>query len=65
MTSEQDPNEYVNQNKETLSRIIKHSSDTFTRSLALAALVEYGEDATIDDVIEDLKQVRKSRREDR
>lgn len=43
-----DPDEYVQQNHETLVRVIKHSSDDFTRALCLAALVEYGEDPAID-----------------
>jgi len=42
--STDDPEQYVRENRETLVKVIKHGSDNFVRSLALAALVEYGGD---------------------
>lgn len=63
MSKPSDPEEYVNENVEELSRIIKHSSSQFPRALALAALIEYGEDPTVESVIEDLEQLQEHRRQ--
>lgn len=52
-----DPEQYVNNNAEELVRIIKHSSNAFPRALALAALVEYGDDPTIDSVADELERL--------
>jgi len=41
-TDYETPDEYVRENREILIKVIKHGSDQFVRSLALAALVEYG-----------------------
>jgi hypothetical protein len=64
MTNPTDPEQYVNENAEALSRIIKHSSNTFPRALALAALVEYGDDPTVASVVEDLERLREHQDED-
>jgi len=56
-----DPQEFVQENEETLVKIIKHSSDGFVRSLALAALLKYGTDPQLDDIERDLKQVKDER----
>lgn len=61
MTTSTDPQEYVNQNAEVLTRILKHSSNTFVRALALAALVEYGDNPTVESVVEDLERLRVDR----
>jgi hypothetical protein len=53
-----DPEQYVNENAETLSRTIKHSSSTFPRALAFAALIEYGDDPAVASVVEDLERLR-------
>lgn len=45
-----DPDEYVRENHETLVEIIKHGTDPFVRALALAALVEYGEEPDLERV---------------
>jgi hypothetical protein len=58
MANPRNPEEYVNENAEALSRIIKHSSSTFPRALALAALVEYGDDPAVAAVVEDLERLR-------
>lgn len=51
-----DPDEYVRNNRDTLVRIIKHGNDDFVRSLALAALVEYGDDPDIEKVRRELEK---------
>jgi hypothetical protein len=51
-----DPDEYVRNNRDTLVRIIKHGNDDFVRSLALAALVEFGEDPDIEKVRRELEK---------
>lgn len=55
-----DPTEYVRENKETLVDIIKHSDDSFVRSLCIAALAEYGEDPDIEEVLEELERFAES-----
>jgi hypothetical protein len=40
--SSRDLDQYVRENRETLSDIIKHGDDDFVRALALSAFVEYG-----------------------
>lgn len=52
------PKEYVQQNKQTLVRLLKHSNDDFVRALALAAIVEFGEDATLESIEADLDRLR-------
>ena len=51
MTTPKDPEQYVNENAEQLVRIIKHSSKSFPRALALAALVEYGDDPELNQLL--------------
>lgn len=51
-----DPDEYVRQNRETLVEIIKHGTDPFVRSLALAALVEFGDEPDIEWVRHELER---------
>lgn len=45
-----DPDEFVRENQELLSRIISQSSDPFVRALALRALIDYGDGPTLEDV---------------
>lgn len=54
--SSTDPDQYVEENKDQLTHVIKHSNDRFVRSLCLAALVEYGDDGDIDKVQNELEQ---------
>lgn len=63
MAYQEKPEQYVNDNTEKLSRIIKHSSNKFPRALALAALIEYGEDPTVEAVIEDLERLQDHHRQ--
>lgn len=53
-----DPEKFVQENHETLVRILKHSDDEFVRGLALSALLEYGSDPLVEDVERDLKNAR-------
>jgi len=52
------PSEYVRENKHQLERLIKHSNNDFVRALAIAAFVEYGEDASVESVTEDLERIK-------
>ena len=52
-----DPDEYVQENRETLVKIIKHGNDDFVRALALAALVEYGGEPALEAVRRDLDRM--------
>jgi hypothetical protein len=52
------PNEYVRENKEQLERLIKHSNNDFVRALAIAAFVEYGEDASVESITKDLERLK-------
>jgi hypothetical protein len=52
-----DPDEYVRDNRETLIRIVKHSNDEFVRALCLAAIVEYGDEPSVDDIQNDLDRL--------
>lgn len=51
------PGEYVAEHEETLIRIIKHSSSKFPRALALAALVEYGDERSMEAIIQEIEQM--------
>jgi hypothetical protein len=53
-----DPDEYVRDNRETLIRVVKHSNDEFVRALCLAAIVEYGEDPSVDQIQNDLERLK-------
>jgi len=61
MKRPREPEQYVNENTDQLVRVIKHSSNSFPRALALAALVEYGDDAAVESVAEELEQFVKRR----
>ena len=52
------PSEYVRENKEQLERLIKHSNNDFVRALAIAAFVEYGEDASVEAITKDLERIK-------
>lgn len=56
MTSSQDPEEYVKNNRHELIKIVKHSSNTFPRALAVAALVEYGNTPDVEGIISELER---------
>lgn len=52
------PSKYVRENKEQLERLIKHSNNDFVRALAIAAFVEYGEDASVESITSDLERLK-------
>ena len=52
------PREYVQQNREQLERLIRHSDNDFVRALAIAAFIEYGEDASIESITKDLERIK-------
>ena len=52
------PREYVRENKEQLERLIKHSNNDFVRALAIAAFVEYGENASVESITKDLERIK-------
>jgi hypothetical protein len=58
MSTTQDPDEYVRQNRDTLIRIVKHGDDKFVRAMALAALVEYGDGPAIEDLEREVERAR-------
>lgn len=49
------PKQYVGENEEVLSNILKHSFYDFVRALAVAAILDYGDDPTRDDELETFK----------
>lgn len=53
-TDTPDPETYVSENRETLVTIIKSGNDEFVRALALAALVEYGNEPDLEAVRREL-----------
>lgn len=61
MARKPDPEKFVNDNEDILAEIIKHSSNTFTRALALAAVVEYGDEPTTDTVLAEVEQLEELR----
>lgn len=54
-----DADEYVHENCETLVEVIKHGTDPFVRALALAALVEFGDDPELERVRRELDRAEK------
>ena len=58
MAHKPNPETVVNDNADTLAEIIKHSSNTFTRALALAAIVEYGDEPTVDTVVTEVEKLK-------
>lgn len=56
MSSADGPEAYVREHRDTLVEILKHGNDDFVRALALAALVEFGEDPDIEAVKRDLER---------
>ena len=52
------PNEFVRENRDLLVRLLKHGNDEFVRGLALAALLEDGDDPLIKDIVRELERVQ-------
>lgn len=60
MTIINDPEQWVRENRDSLLRVIRHGDDSFTRALAVSVLMEYGPDPSMDQVIDDIKQLEAS-----
>jgi hypothetical protein len=54
------PERYVKENQETLIEVIKHSSDKFIRALAIAALIEYGDDPSAEQLLDEIESIREN-----
>lgn len=52
------PDGFVQENRDVLVRILKHSDDEFTRGLALAALMKYGSEPDLEDVQRAIERAR-------
>lgn len=50
------PQEFVQENREVLIRLLKHGDDVFVRALALAAIIEFGTDPDLEDVKREIVQ---------
>jgi hypothetical protein len=59
MTDIDNPHEYVAENRETLVRIVRHGDDQFVRALALAALVEFGDDPDPETIIAEIETLQR------
>lgn len=55
--SNDDPSKYVEQNRDQLIDIIRHSDDEFVRALCISAIYEYGSTPAISEVIDDLERI--------
>ena len=56
MDMETGPDSYVEENRDELRDIIMHGTDDFVRALALAALVEFGDDPDLQKVKREVDQ---------
>ena len=52
------PSEYVRENNQQLERLIKHSNNDFVRALAIAAIIEYGDDPSVESITKDLERIK-------
>ena len=53
-----DGEEYVDENKDQLVRIIKHGDDEFARALALRALVRFGNEPALHDLEKEIERAK-------
>ena len=53
-----DPEQWVNDNRDVLVDVIKHSADDFTRALALAFLTRHGGEPEIDQLERELEAAK-------
>lgn len=56
--SEREPKQYVRENQDTIKKIIRHGDDRFVRALCLAALVRYGDDPNVEDLVDEVRRAR-------
>ena len=52
-----EPSNYVEQNRDQLIDIIRHSDDEFVRALCISAIYEYGSNPSISEIIDDLERI--------
>jgi hypothetical protein len=57
MTITDDPDTYVREHKDRLRKIVRYGDDEWTRSLALAALVEYGDRPDVDQLRDEIDRM--------
>lgn len=55
--SNDEPSKYVEQNRDQLIDIIRHSDDEFVRALCISAIYEYGSNPSISEIIDDLERI--------
>lgn len=53
-----DGDQFVQENKDTLVRILKHGDDEFVRALALSALLRYGNEPALHDVENEIERAK-------
>ena len=51
-----DPDEFVQENMDTLVRILKHSDNEFVRALALKAITKYGNEPQMEAVEREIRK---------
>jgi len=56
-----DPEEYVQENREEVIRVIRHSDDAFTRACAWTLLDRYTPDQDLDELHDELDLVARRR----
>ncbi|OLZ42002.1 hypothetical protein A6E15_13890 [Natrinema saccharevitans] len=61
--ADSDPDQYVQENKDTLVRIIKHGDDKFVRGLALAAIIRYGDEPLLHDIEHEIDRAKQDMEE--
>lgn len=58
ITEYENPEEFVSQERDTLVKIVRHGDDTYVRALAICALVEWGDDPSLETVKQELDAAR-------
>jgi len=58
ITTAEDPERFVRENKEQLREIIRHGDDQWIRAACIALLVEYGEDPSLDQLRREIESAR-------
>lgn len=58
-----DPDKFVEENRDLLVHVLKHGDNEFVRAFALAALVEYGNEAELEDIQRELEHARGKKEE--
>jgi hypothetical protein len=56
-----DPETYVREHREELIEVIKHGDDAFVRGIAIAAILEFGDDPDVDELVTEIERHREQR----